>query len=490
MKKRIILLLAALMALLQCAEWGFEYDNPLDERGLKNNGGNSEPSLVNYTVTFNANGGAGEIPPDVTVSDGNDIKLPAKGGMSNGNMDFDGWNTEANGTGATYPGGSTYTVTGDITLYAKWNDGFTPTTYTIIFNANEGNGTAPNNLIVNAGSSVTLPGRGTLARDGYEFSGWNTHSSGTGYTYAADASYTPTASIELFAKWNDNSIPQHQTYTLTIAANPSDGGTVSPSVGAHTYDAGVLVTVTATANSGYTFTNWSGESSSTNATIDVAMDGHKTLTANFGQQSYCVAYPTALECGSGTTFTDSRDGKKYKKVVIDTQTWMGENLNYNASGSVCYGNSADSCAQYGRLYNWATAMDIDASYNSTNWNGSDVNHLGACPVGWHVPSDAEWTALENYVGYNAGTKLKSSTGWNSYSGGPVGTDLYGFAALPGGYGEPDGGFNGAGDIGYWWSATEYNANNARDRNMLCCLESVDWDNNNKTGLFSVRCVQD
>jgi uncharacterized protein (TIGR02145 family) len=167
---------------------------------------------------------------------------------------------------------------------------------------------------------------------------------------------------------------------------------------------------------------------------------------------------------------------------------MAENLNYDVPGNttdVCYGNSADSCAKYGRLYNWATAMN-NAGSSAANPSGVQ----GACPVGWHLPSDAEWTTLTTYVGTNPGTKLKSSQYWRSYSGVPTGTDDYGFSALPAGYGFSDGSFYSAGYYGNWWSATEYDADYAYYRGMYYDDESVGRYYYDKTGLYSVRCVQD
>jgi uncharacterized protein (TIGR02145 family) len=156
-------------------------------------------------------------------------------------------------------------------------------------------------------------------------------------------------------------------------------------------------------------------------------------------------------------------------VTIGTQTWMAKNLDRATTNSKCYNNSADSCAKYGRLYNWSTAMS-------------------ACPVGYHLPSDAEWTTLTDYVGDSStvGYKLKSSTGWYVN----YGTDDYRFSALPGGYGNSGGSFGNAGYDGYWWSATERAAWSAWYWSMHCSNEIVYRDYYDKADLRSVRCVQD
>ena len=184
----------------------------------------------------------------------------------------------------------------------------------------------------------------------------------------------------------------------------------------------------------------------------------------------------ALGCGGGKsappsigTFTDNRDGKVYKIVKIGRQVWFAENLNYEAEGSKCYGDDAGNCEKYGRLYNWATA-------------------LKACPAGFHLPSDDEWTALTDAVGgkYIVGARLKSTEGWNNNGNG---TDDYGWSALPGG-GNSDGNFLSAGYSGYWWSATEYYATSAWRRSMGYDYEIVGRRNYVKSLLFSVRCVAD
>ncbi|MDR3001587.1 MAG: fibrobacter succinogenes major paralogous domain-containing protein [Fibromonadaceae bacterium] len=194
------------------------------------------------------------------------------------------------------------------------------------------------------------------------------------------------------------------------------------------------------------------------------------------------------------TFTDDRDDQIYRTVKIGDQVWMAENLNYNVDGSKCYGDDDANCAKYGRLYDWVTAMALSSSCNSL-FCASQVSsrHRGICPEGWHLPSDAGWTQLVNFVGStSAGIKLKSVDGWNTtgpYTPVP-GTDDYGFSALPGGYGASAGGFNNVGINGFWWSATESSASNAWRRDMSYSAVNVNRINSSKNGLFSVRCIKD
>jgi len=183
------------------------------------------------------------------------------------------------------------------------------------------------------------------------------------------------------------------------------------------------------------------------------------------------------------TFTDSRDGKKYKTVKIGNQIWMAENLNFDAPDSKCYDNSQENCAKYGRLYNWETAMKI-------------------CPNGWHLPSYEEWTTLTDFVGgaKTAGTKLKAKSGWNKEGRTKLkaksgcnkdgnGTDDFGFSALPGGYCYGSS-FDNVGGDGNWWCASEYGSDIAYGWGMYYCYEYVDWYYDGKDSLFSVRCLQD
>jgi len=175
------------------------------------------------------------------------------------------------------------------------------------------------------------------------------------------------------------------------------------------------------------------------------------------------------------SFTDSRDGKTYKTVKLDKQTWMAENLNYNASGSKCYDNNESNCKKYGRLYDWKTAKT-------------------ACPKFWHLPSEAELDILANFVDGDevAGNMLKTSSGWNDYKGkSGNGLDAVGFSGLPGGYGSSGGSFRSVGNYGYWWSTDNDDGwFMGYDCEYVDECEEEFFNNDDKNYLFSVRCIKD
>ena len=186
---------------------------------------------------------------------------------------------------------------------------------------------------------------------------------------------------------------------------------------------------------------------------------------------------TSLVAQETDTFTDPRDGKTYKTVVIGTQTWMAENLNYKTTNSLCYNNDSSNCATYGRLYTYYAALKV-------------------CTSGWHLPTDSEWTILTDYLGGIdvAGGKLKSNKSWNSPNTGA--TNSSGFSGLPGGYGRFKT-FDKIGNDGNWWSSTEYSAYSssyiypsAYYRNLLYNAASIYRGTITVQNGFSVRCLKD
>jgi uncharacterized protein (TIGR02145 family) len=212
--------------------------------------------------------------------------------------------------------------------------------------------------------------------------------------------------------------------------------------------------------------------------------------ASYSISDYAVPWNSTAVFG---TATDVRDGQTYRTATIGSLTWMAQNLNYRGTtGSsdtvgICYGNSLDSCAKYGRLYIWTEAM-AGASSSASSPSGAQ----GVCPSGWHVPSDTEWNILQDFVDSTNtvdGRMLKSTSGWlpnGALSG--DGTDVFGFRGLPGGYSNE--GFSTAGSIGCWWSATSDGAGGAWYRGLYGSFDDMDRSNYDISDGFSLRCVRD
>ena len=205
--------------------------------------------------------------------------------------------------------------------------------------------------------------------------------------------------------------------------------------------------------------------------------------------------PTIEETTSGT-FIDSRDGNEYNWVQIGDQIWMAENLAYLPSVNMVADGSEDAAGSYYYVYGYngtnvaaAKATDNYATYGVLyNWTAA----CNSCPAGWHLPSDAEWTELTDYLGGTsvAGGKLKETgtTHWASPNTGA--TNETGFTALPGGYRNFDGNFLDVGYYGLWWSSTERDTNYAYYRFLNYNYVSlIDFSNAKEIG-FSVRCVRD
>ena len=196
---------------------------------------------------------------------------------------------------------------------------------------------------------------------------------------------------------------------------------------------------------------------------------------------------------TSSTFTDSRDGNVYKYVKIGNQIWMAENLRYLPSVVGPGTGSQITPCYYVYGYDGTSVAAAKATANYTTY-GVLYNYTAACnscPDGWHLPSEAEWAELVQFVNTtdNAGFVLRSTSGWYDNLNG---TDDYVFTALPGGGRGNDGSFHSIGKYGDWWSATEDNAYASRawGRTMKYDNSDVNSSDFNKQLGFSVRCVRD
>ena len=190
------------------------------------------------------------------------------------------------------------------------------------------------------------------------------------------------------------------------------------------------------------------------------------------------------------------DGNIYKTIQVGSQIWMAENLKTSKysdgtpipnitdnnswiglkNGAYCiYNNTTNDCP-YGKLYNWYAVND----------------KRGICPQGWRVPTDADYFTLLNLLGgmQLSGGKMKS-TGtafWKTPNVGAINSS--GFSSLPGGARNDEGRFVEAGNIGSWWTRTDYGSNTGAMLYQGYWSDSTFGGGSNKNRGFSVRCVKD
>jgi len=180
-----------------------------------------------------------------------------------------------------------------------------------------------------------------------------------------------------------------------------------------------------------------------------------------------VSYLSVFSQENGA-YVDTRDGKIYKTIQIGTQLWMAENMNYETPDSWCI-----ECETYGRVYTFKSAQS-------------------ACPEGWHLASDLEWTILvANLGGFNeAGEKLKETGTEHWKKPNKYATNESGFTAIPHGYRSVNGILNFEEKIGFWWTSTIEN-------DLRAWSFRLDFDQKKVTRMYSfkevglsVRCIKD
>lgn len=198
----------------------------------------------------------------------------------------------------------------------------------------------------------------------------------------------------------------------------------------------------------------------------------------------------------GTSTISDIDGNVYQTVLIGTQCWMKENLittNLNNSNSIpMVTDNTAWAALTTPAYCWHDNYPASGIIYGALYNWYAVNSGNLCPIGWHVPTDGEWTELTNYLGglTGAGGKLKETgfTHWISPNEGA--TNESGFTAFPGDQRFNNGTFSILGYYGYWWSSTvEIASNNIWIRVINYNSANVFRYSDYKESGRSVRCIK-
>ncbi len=305
----------------------------------------------------------------------------------------------------------------------------------------------------------------------------------------------------------------------TLTVNPPPTAPSSVSASPNPIWSGSSTTLSCSGGSGTTFKWYTGSCGGTYVGQGQNLSVSPTSTTKYYGRwenscgnSSCKNITVTVSTFTCGTSTITYNGVTYNTVQIGSQCWLKENLkttHYNDGTSIpnvtdnaiwetttsgaycCYDNNPSNCNTYGALYNWYA-----------------VNTGKLCPSGWHVPSDAEWTTLTNYLSANStywcgsnssyiAKSLASTTSWNSSTTTcAVGNNLSannstGFSALPGGTRSySDGSFYNLGTFGYWWSSTKNVGSDAWSRRLNYGDADVYRNGYDKRVGFSVRCLRD
>ncbi|MBN1601037.1 MAG: InlB B-repeat-containing protein [Chitinispirillaceae bacterium] len=405
---------------------------------------------------------------------------------------FDGWYSASDGSGAPY--NFTALVTADKAIYAKWIP-----LYSVTYNANGAEGSPPvDEKSYCSTDEVIVKTVGGLSRGGFTFGGWNTESNGGGDTYQPNGNFEMGAgNVTLYAVWTRN--------TCTVTFN-SLGATIQPIPSTIDVDKNALLgsLPEPPSKSNYQFAGWYTQENGSGERIIASSIISKNITV----YAYWVDYNSVVD----------KDENVYSTVQIFTQVWIVENyrctkyndgssIQYDTSsvnwsggttGKYCYFNNIDqqdSVKKYGALYNWGS-----------------VNSGKIAPVGWHVPTKAEWETLLDYLiksGYNwdntdvdnkVAKSLAARTDWaeSEFEGTPGNwlptNNRTGFTGIPSGYRyDYLGMFQNRGYSAIWWTSTsdETATTKAYSCNLDNKTENLGINNSIDIGCgLSIRLIKD
>ena len=325
----------------------------------------TSPSFT-VTVTANPTDG-GTVTGSGTYSQGASCTVAA---TANTGYTFSNWTENGNvvSTNASY----TFTVEANRSLVAN----FTINTYTITASANPNNGgTVSGGGTFNYGQNCTVA---ATANTGYTFTNWTEN----GNVVSTNASYTFTveANRNLVANFTINS------YTVNVSADPTNGGSVT---GGGTFNFGQSCTVSATANAGYTFTNWTenGTVVSNNANYTFTVQGNRNLVAHFTQQNYTISLSANPNAG-GTLTGDGTYHHGDNCTAVATPNYGYTFVNWTENGNVVSTSASYTFTVEGsrnlvanfQTLSYTITVDANPSNGGTVDGGGEYSYGETCTV--------------------------------------------------------------------------------------------------------------
>ena len=393
---------------------------------------------LSFSLMFSGNGGKGTM-PTIKAKEDEQISIPSNP-FTRTDYEFVGWNTKADGSGASYTAGENLTLTTDLTLYAQWKEIIKY--YTLSFNANGGNGSM-NSIELEEGKNFTIPSN-PFTRTDYEFVGWNTKADGSGASYTAGENLTLTTDLTLYAQWKE--IIKY--YTLSFNANGGNG-----SMNSIELEEGKNFTIPSNpfTRTDYEFIGWNTKADGTgtpytdkqsitpteNLTLYAQWEESKeTGTAN-GYAWVDLGLPSGTKWATMNVGATSPEGygdyfawgETKSKSYYDWSTYKWCNGSFDTMTKYCTSSS------YGTVDN-KTTLDLsdDAAY--VNWGSS-----------WRMPTEAEQDELSKYTTWTPTTQ-------NGVEGYKVTSNINGNSIFL-----PAAGYRSSSDLiyagsrGYYWSSS-------------------------------------
>jgi hypothetical protein len=376
-------------------------------------------SPMNYTVTFNANGGIGAMPNQLASAP---AVLNANVFAYSGHT-FTGWNSSANGSGSSYVDGGSYAFSSSITLYAQW----VANSYSVTFSPNGGAGSMANQSS-NVPNYLTA---NSYTNSGYLFTGWSTQANGSGTGYSNEGYYAFTSSITLYAQWA-------LAHTVIFNANGGSGNMASQ-VG----DSLAPLTGNTYTLSGYAFVGWNtqagGGGTSYGNGAAYAFTSSITLYAQ-----WALAYTVTFNANNGTGSTSSQTSGGAINLNANLFTYSG----YAFTGWNTQANGSGTSYADGATYAFTSSITLYAQWvvvpaTSTNWSGYV---LTGAPGGYQVASGS-WVVPSLNCSVTPNSAVSTFVGVNGSSSYPSGLFQTGTTTLC---------TNGVESAYAWWTDEQMN----------------------------------
>jgi len=351
-------------------------------------------------VTFESNDGSGSSSIQL-VQSGVDTALKPNSFVYEGYV-FQGWNTQANGSGVSYGNLANFNTTTPQTLFAQWRPGVNRTA---TFDSNGGTGTQEPQI---AGLATNL-NVNQFSKTGNKFDGWNTSADGSGYSYEDEALYSFSQDVTLFAQWSVVGTP----HTVSFFGNGATSGTTSSQIASSTQPLNAMGFL----RTGYNFVGWN---TSNNATTAAYLDLQKySFTADLSLYAIWVSQSSAFTItfnGNNATSGSMGNQAATSRTVLDNNQFERTGYHFLNWNTAADGTGTDYLSSY--IYNFGQSVTLYAVWGqdfTVTYNGN-LNSSGNAPESQFSNVGGAPLTLRD----NSGSLARAGyalTGWNTAADG-------------------------------------------------------------------------